>query len=46
VLFQDNDLDSGAGQQQSMNQARGTATDNTDLGSQNAGHVPTLPVGG
>src|SRR5581483_12423929 len=44
VLFQDDDLDPGAGQQQRMNQARGTATGNTDLGLQDLSHVPTLPA--
>ena len=42
VLFQDDDLDPGAGQQQRMNQARGTATGNTDLGLQDLSHEPTL----
>jgi len=43
VFFQNNNLDSGTGQQQRMYQARRTTTGNTDLGSQNAGHAPTLP---
>jgi hypothetical protein len=38
VLFEDDNLDSGAGQQQSVNQARGTSAGNTDLGSQNSCH--------
>ena len=45
VLLQDNNLDSGTGQQQRVNQARRTTTGNTDLGSQDAGHAPTVPGG-
>ena len=45
VFFQHSNFDPGAGQQQSVNQARGTATGNTDLGSQNSRHDPTLLAG-
>src|SRR6201990_3227717 len=43
VFFQNNDVDSGARQQQRMHEARRTATGNTDLGSQNSGHERRSP---
>jgi len=38
VLLQDDNSDPGARKQQSMNKTRGTATGNTNLGSQNLRH--------
>lgn len=43
VLFQDNNLDAGAGKQQRMDQAGGTTTGDTDLGLNNSRDYLTLP---
>ena len=42
VLFQHDDLDPGAGQQQSVHYARGAAAGDTNLGLQNLRHALTL----
>jgi hypothetical protein len=44
VLFQNDNLDPGAGKQKGVDQAGGTATGNTDLGLQDLRHGPTLLV--
>src|SRR5271163_837124 len=46
VLLQDNNPDPGAGKQQGVNQAGGTATGNADLRLQNSRHGLTLLTNG
>jgi len=43
VLLQDDNPDPGAGKQEAMKEAGGTAADDTNLGLQNPCHGPTLP---
>jgi hypothetical protein len=42
VLFQDDNVDPGAGKEEGVNHAGGTATGDTDLGLKNSRHGLTL----